>query len=68
MQSKNIHSFLKNEESVMEANVTTLHIIKSRHDHRWTDEELKRLISMWLTDCAKPSLAAIYKSWGDARR
>lgn len=41
-------------------NVVELKIVKSRHDHRWTDDELKQLISMWLQGADLDAIAHVF--------
>ena len=41
-------------------NVVELKIIKSRHDHRWTDDELKSLMAMWLKGDDLDAIAHVF--------
>jgi biotin operon repressor len=44
----------------MKTNVVELNIIKSRHDHRWTDDELKHLMAMWLKGYDLEAIARVF--------
>ena len=44
----------------MNNNVTQLTIVRSRNDHRWTDDELKQLMAMWLNGDDIDAIAHVF--------